>query len=109
MDTKKLAFNPAVELSYLSQKEQGAVATAMDKYDVKPSLSQAQRLKKMHHAGDLTAGAIDAILSEVKKPPRSEPAGAMRFREYFPPGYSQKQMDAVIVKLLTKWKERAAG
>ena len=109
VDAKKLAFNPAVELSYLSQKEQGAVATAMDKYDVKSSLSQAQRLKKMHYAGDSTAKAIDAILAEVKKPPRSEPVGAMRFREYFPPGYSQKQMDEVIVKLLTKWKERAAG
>jgi len=108
VDTKQLAFNPAVELSYLSQTEQTAVASAMDKYDVKPSLSQAVRLKKMKQSGELTVDTIDKILSEAKKPPKSEPKGSMRFRKYFPPDYSQKQMDDIIVGLLTKWKKEAA-
>jgi ParB family chromosome partitioning protein len=103
VDAKQLAFNPAVELSYLTQKEQSAVASVMDKYEVKPSLSQAQRLKKLAQAGALTLEKIDALLSEVKKPPRSEQSGLTRFRQFFPPDYSQKQMEDVILKLLKKW------
>ena len=106
VDTKKLAFNPAVELSTLSQVEQTAVADAMDEYGVKPSLSQAVRLRDMKKAGTLTLTQIDKILSEAKKPPKDKPASSLRFRKYFPPEYSQKQMDAVIV-LLTDWKAKA--
>jgi ParB family chromosome partitioning protein len=108
VDAKQLAFNPAVELSYLSQTEQTAVASAMDKYSVKPSLSQAVRLKDMKKAGTLTVETIDKALSEVKKPSKNEPTGSMRFRKYFPPDYSQKQMESVIIELLTDWKERMA-
>jgi ParB family chromosome partitioning protein len=108
VDAKQLAFNPAVELSYLSQSEQTAVATAMDTYEIKPSLSQAVRLKKMKKDGALTSDSIDRILSETKKPPKGEATGPMRFSSYFPPEYSQKQMDAVIIELLTAWKARAA-
>ncbi|MDR0301745.1 MAG: ParB/RepB/Spo0J family partition protein [Treponema sp.] len=108
VDTKQLAFNPAVELSYLSQTEQTAVATAMDKYEVKPSLSQAVRLKKLKQSGELTVNIIDQILAEEKKPPKSEQAGAMRFRKYFPPDYSQKQIESEIIKLLKERKEGAA-
>jgi ParB family chromosome partitioning protein len=104
VDTKQLAFNPAVELSYLSQKEQTIVASAMDKHDVKPSLSQAIFLKKMKQSGDLTLDAIEQILMEEKKPSKNEAKGAMRFREYFPIHYSAKQIDNVIIKLLTAWK-----
>jgi ParB family chromosome partitioning protein len=104
VDTKQLAFNPAVELSYLSQTEQTAIASAMDKYEVKPSLSQAVRLKKMAQSGELTVDLIDTILAEAKKPPKGEPTGVMRFHKYFPPEYSKKQMEAVIAELLTKWK-----
>ena len=107
VDTKQLAFNPAVELSYLSQKEQTAVAAAMDELAVKPSLSQAIRLKEMKKAGILTIEAIDKMLSEAKKPPKGEQTGSLRFRKYFPPDYSQKQMDAVIIDLLKEWKARA--
>jgi len=106
VDAKQLAFNPAVELSYLSQMEQTAVAEAMAAYEIKPSLSQAVRLKKLKQSGKLTTGTIDAILSEAKKPPKSEPNGSMRFRKYFLPDYSQKQMETVIVELLTDWKAR---
>ena len=104
VDAKQLAFTPAVELSYLSQTEQTAIASAMEKYEAKPSLSQAVRLKNLKQSNELTVDMIDKIFAEEKKPPKSEPAGAIRFRKYFPPDYSQKQMEAVIVDLLTEWK-----
>ena len=103
-----IAFNPAVELSYLSQKEQTAVATAMEEYAAKPSLSQAVRLKNMKKAGTLTIETIGKMLAEAKKPPKSEQTGSLRFRKYFPLDYSPKQMETVIVELLTDWKARAA-
>ena len=105
VDARQLAFTPAVELSYLSQVEQTAVASAMEKYEVKPSLSQAVRLKKLKQSGELTVEMIDEILSEAKKPPPGESKGADRYRRFFPLEYSQKQMDAVITELLTAWKE----
>lgn len=113
VDTRKLAFNPAVELSYLSPKEQMAVISAMEKHDVKPSLSQSVRLKKLKQAGTLTADAIDTILSEDKRgtDPRrgkAEQPGAARYSRFFPSDYSPKQIDTVIVKLLTEWKAGAA-
>ena len=100
VDTKQLSFNPAVELSYLTQTEQTAVASAMANYDIKPSLSQAQRLKKMKQAGKLTAEMIDTILAETKKPPKGEPVGTMRFRKFFPPEYSAKQIENAIIEML---------
>ena len=108
VDAKQLAFNPAVELSYLSIAEQTAVAETMAAYEIKPSLSQTVRLKKLKKDGKLTLDMIDRILSEAKKPPKSEPTGSMRFRKYFPPDYSQKQMESIIVELLRDWKARAA-
>lgn len=66
MDVKQLAFNPAVELSYLSQTEQTEVVSAMEKYEIKPSLSQAVRLKKMKQSGKLTVDIIDSVLKEDK-------------------------------------------
>ena len=103
VDARKLAFNPAVELSYLSIAEQAAVEEAMATNDAKPSLSQAVRLKKLKQAGKLTLDCIAATLSETKKPKKGEQTGHARFSKYFPPGYSQKQMDKVIVELLTGW------
>jgi len=108
VDTNQLAFNPAVELSYLTQKEQTAVAEAMAAHSVKPSLSQAVRLKKLKQDGKLTTEVIDRILSEDKKPPKGEPTGSARYRRFFPANYSTKQIDAVIVELLTDWKAGAA-
>jgi ParB family chromosome partitioning protein len=105
----QLAFNPAAELSYLTKKEQTAVSEAMAAHEVKPSLSQAIRLKKMSQDGELTAEAIDSILAETKKPPKGEPTGSARYRRFFPPDYSPKQIDKVIVRLLTDWKTRTVG
>ena len=104
VDAKQLAFNPAVELSYLSISEQTTVANIMEQYDVKPSLSQAVRLKKMKQDGTLTDEIIESVISEEKRPPKSESGGTMRFRRYFPAHYSPKQIDAVIIELLKKWR-----
>jgi ParB family chromosome partitioning protein len=104
VDARELAFNAAVELTYLAYDEQFAVADAMARHEVKPSLSQAVRLKKLKQDGALTAETIDAILSEDKKPPKGEPAGSLRFRRFFPPDYSPKQIEAVIVGLLREWQ-----
>ena len=103
VDRKQLAFNPAVELSYISQTEQAFVASVMEKYEIKPSLSQAMRIKKLKQAGELTSDMIEMILSETKKPavPRKE---ACKYTEFFPANYTQKQMDDVIIRLLTAWK-----
>ena len=107
VDARKLAFTPAVELSYLSITEQNAVEEAMEAYDIKPSFSQAVRLKKLKEEGKLTLDDIDAILSETKKPSKNETASSMRFRKYFPSDYSPEQMERVIIELLTDWKARA--
>ena len=71
VDAKKIAFNPAVELSYLNRKEQSGLLDAMAKYEATPSLPQAQRLKKHSQSGELTLEMIDSILAEVKKEPGS--------------------------------------
>jgi ParB family chromosome partitioning protein len=105
VDAKQLAFNPAVELSYLSIAEQTAVADAMEAHETKPSLEQAIRLKKLKQGGKLTPDIIDEILSETKKPPKENgPAGVIMFREYFPDGYSPRQMEGVITDLLRGWQ-----
>ena len=110
LDSKQISFNPAVELSYLTQSQQTAVAQAMENHVIKPSLSQAKRLKKLNQSGELTLELIDSILSETKKPPKGESTGSARFRQYFPPDYSQKQMDDVITTLLKVWqKEQVTG
>ena len=116
VDTKKLAFLPAVELSYLSQVEQTAVITAMESHGVKPSLSQAVRMKKFKQAGELTVEMIDEILSEIKKPVADDETEADadidmdkeigRFRHYFPKTYTAQQIDEIINNLLMEWQTR---
>ena len=104
VDTKQLAFTPAVELSYLSRTEQSVVVDCMEKYAVKPSLSQAHRLKCLKRDGKLTEKIMDKILSEEKKPPQNEPTGFLRYRKYFPPEYSAKEAENVIIDLLQEWR-----
>jgi ParB family chromosome partitioning protein len=104
VDLKQLAFNPAVELSYLTQVQQIAVVSAMDKYEVKPSLSQSVQLKKLHHSGELSVEMIDNILSEAKKPPQSETKDTNRYRCFFPLNYSTKEIDKIITSLLKNWQ-----
>ena len=112
VDSKKLAFNPAVELSYLSQIQQMTVVTAMDSHEIKPSLSQAVRFKKLMQAGELTLEMIDEILSEVKKEPKEVKESdesdnskeISQFQEFFPSGYTILQMSEVIADLLREWQ-----
>jgi ParB family chromosome partitioning protein len=108
VDARQLALNPAVELSYLSITEQAAIANAMSRHEVRPSLSQAVRLKKLKQSGNLTTDIIDAILSESKRPPKGEPTGSARYRRFFPPEYSPTQIEEVIVELLREWNVRTA-
>jgi ParB family chromosome partitioning protein len=104
VDARDLAFNTAVELTYLTYEEQRVVADVMAKNDVKPSLSQAVRFKKMKQAGTLTNEVIDEVLSEPKEAAVSETKITLHYRKFFPPEYSPKQIEAVIIKLLTEWK-----
>jgi ParB family chromosome partitioning protein len=104
VDRRELAMTPAAELSYLSIGEQMLVAGCMAKHETKPSLSQAVRLKKMKQAGTLSAAAIDSVLAEEKKPPPPAPTSGAHYRRFFPPDYSPKQIEAVIVGLLRDWR-----
>ena len=107
VDNKKIAFTPAVELSYLSESEQQLLLDAMDSEQATPSLSQAQRLKQFSQRGELTAAVMRAIMSEEKKPEidRITIAGD-RLRKYFPRSYTPKQMEETIIKLLEQWQKR---
>ena len=107
VDERKIAFNPAYELSFLKQDEQRLLLDAMDSEQATPSLSQAQRLKQFSQRGELTAEVMRAILSEEKKPEidRITITGD-RLRKYFPRSYTPKQMEETIIKLLEQWQKR---
>jgi len=107
VDAKQLPFAPAVEWSYLIRVEQATVVSAMAKYAVKPSLSQAVRLKKLSQSGELTAQAIDAVFAEAKKPPKLDEE-LRQFRKFFPDGYTQKQKVQIITDLLRVWQTNQA-
>ena len=107
VDTKKIAFNPAVELSYLSQVEQTAVISSTESHGIKPSLSQAVELKKLKLDGKLTVDMIDDILSANKKSSKTaEEKEISSFRKFFPKDYTPQQISEVIHELLTDWQER---
>ncbi len=107
VDERKIAFNPAYELSFLEQDEQRLLLDAMDSEQATPSLSQAQRLKQFSQRGELTAAVMRAIMSEEKKPEidRITITGD-RLRKYFPRSYTPKQMEETIIKLLEQWQKR---
>ena len=93
VDNKKIAFNPAVELSYLTQEEQGKLVDTMESEQATPSLSQAQRLKKFSQEGKLTEESMLAIMSEEKKPEIGKVTlGTDTLRKYFPTNWTPKQM-----------------
>ena len=107
VDERKIAFNPAYELSFLKQGEQKLLLDAMDSEQATPSLSQAQRLKQFSQRGELTAEVMRAIMSEEKKPEidRITITGD-RLCKYFPRSYTPKQMEETIIKLLEQWQKR---
>ena len=107
VDSKKIAFNPAVELSYLTQEEQGKLVDTMESEQATPSLSQAQRLKKFSQEGKLTEESMLAIMSEEKKPEVGKVTlGTDTLRKYFPTNWTPKQMEDQILKLLNNWYQR---
>ena len=107
VDSKKLAFNPAVELSYLKPDEQKDFLEAMDAAQATPSLSQAQRIKKLSQAGMCTLDAMCEVMSEEKKDDLSKVTISHDvLRKYFPRSYTPKQMEAQIIKLLDQWQKR---
>ena len=106
VDDKKIAFGPAVELSYLKKEEQVLLLDAITKQDATPSLSQAQRLKKYSQDGKLDANVIDAIMTEEKKEVEKVTLQGDRLKKYFPKSYTPKQMEDTIFKLLEQWQHR---
>ena len=107
VDERKIAFNPAYELSFLAKDEQRLLLDAMDSEQATPSISQAQRLKQFSQRGELTAEVMRAIMSEEKKPEidRITITGD-RLRKYFPRSYTPKQMEETIIRLLEQWQKR---
>lgn len=107
VDCKQISFNPAAELSYLSPEEQETFLQAMDEVQAAPSLSQAQRLKKLAQEGNFTMDAAREILNEVKKGDlervtfRNE-----QLRRFFPRSYTAQQMQDTIIKLLDQWQKK---
>ena len=107
VDERKLAFNPAVEVSYLKRDEQWMLLEAMDAEQTTPSLSQAQRLKKFSQEGRLTEEAMSAIMSEEKKSDMDKVTlRSDTLRKYFPKSYTPKQMEQTIIKLLDVWQKQ---
>lgn len=107
VDEHKVAFNPAVELSYLTSEEQVALLDAMDSEQSMPSLSQAQRLKKFSQEGRLSEDIMRAILSEEKKPEVGKiTLSSDKLRRYFPKSYTPQQMEQTIFRLLEQWQRR---
>ena len=107
VDAKKIAFNPAVELSYLKPEEQTALMEAMDSEQATPSLSQAQRLKRFSQEGTLSSDMMRAILSEEKKADMDRVSlTGDTLRKYFPRSYTPRQMEQTILKLLESWHRR---
>ena len=107
LDQKLISFNPAVELSYLTPDEQKNLLEAMDYTQAAPSLSQAQRLKKLSQEGGCALDDMCEILGEVKKGDLERVAfKSEQLRKYFPKSYSAKQMQDTIIKLLEQWQKK---
>ena len=105
VDEGRLAFNPAVEVSYLKPHEQHALVNALESTQATPSLSQAQRMKKLSQEGKATELALTSIMREEKKPlTESVTLSHDTLRRFFPKTYTAKQMENVIIKLLEAWQ-----
>ena len=107
VDEKKIAFNPAVEISYLTKEEQEELLDAMDYAQATPSLSQAQRLKKFSKEGNCSLEAMKAIMSEEKKGDLDKVTlKADVLKKYFPKSYTPQQMEEKIISLLEQWQRK---
>ena len=107
VDQKKLAFNPAVEISYLRPEEQKVFLEAMDYAQTTPSLSQAQRIKKYSQENKCTLDVMCAVMDEIKKDDMSKITISHDvIRKYFPKSYTPKQMEDTIIRLLEQWQKK---
>lgn len=107
VDDKKIAFNPAVELSYLKKEEQADLLESMDMEQATPSLSQAQRLKKFSVEEKCTLEVMCAIMSEEKKGELDKVTlTGDKLRKYFPKSYTPQKMEETIIKLLEGWQKK---
>jgi ParB family chromosome partitioning protein len=107
VDEKKIAFNVAVELSYLPADEQIVLLNAMDSEQAIPSVSQAQRLKKFSREGRLSEDSMLAIMSEEKKGDLDKVTlTGDKLRKFFPSSYTPQQMEQTILKLLEQWQKK---
>ena len=107
VDQRKIAFNPAYELSFLKPQEQLELLDAIDSEQATPSLSQAQRLKKFSQEGHLSLDVMRAIMSEEKKSDLDKVTfSSEALRKYFPKSYTPQRMQAKILQLLEQWYQR---
>ena len=106
VDERKIAFNPAYELSFLTKDEQTMLLDAMDSEQATPSLSQAQRLKQFSQRGELDAAVMRAIMSEEKKKVERITLKGDTLRKYFPASYTPRRMEETIIKLLEQWQKQ---
>lgn len=107
VDTKQIAFNPGVELSYITPEQQKDFLEAMDYAQATPSLSQAQRIKKLSQDGICTLEAMCAVMDEEKKPEQDHITIKHDvLQKYFPKSYTPKQMEDQILKLLDQWQKK---
>lgn len=107
VDTKKIAFNPGYELSFLKKDEQEQLLDAMDSEQATPSLSQAQRLKKFSQEGTLSIDVMRAIMSEEKKSEQIKVTISNdTLQKYFPGNYTPQKMEETILKLLDQWQKK---
>ena len=107
VDEKKIAFNPAYELSFLKPDEQQMLVETMDYEQATPSLSQAQRMKKISQEGKMSEDVMLAIMSEEKKGDLDKVTlSSDTLRKYFPKSYTPAKMQETIIKLLEQWQKK---
>ena len=107
VDQKKIAFTPAVELSYLKPEEQSLLVETIESEQATPSLSQAQRMKRLSQAGGLDEDSMLSIMLEEKKPEKYDlNLSGDKIRKYFPRSYTPRQMEDTIIRLLETWHRK---
>ena len=107
VDNGVLKVTPAADyISHLSEKEQASLLVIMERDEVSPSLGQAKRLKELSEEGKLDANAMEVLLREDKSLARKVTLKNDRLQKYFPPSYTPKQMEEVIIRLLEQWQRR---
>ena len=106
VDNNQIAMNAAVEISYLSSKEQAAVMQSIEKEETSPSIAQARKMRKFHQDGNLSNAVIDSIMMEQKPETVKITLGEEKLKKYFPKNYSKAKMEEIILKLLDKWRRQ---